>query len=165
MVTIVPITRENALIVKDVRLRALQDSPNAFSSTYASEFQLTDGEWITRAEQLSGERAVGFLAMDADSACGMSVGLLDQGDAGRADLAAMWVAPKFRRRGMGRALVDAVLAWARMRGVRVVRLMVTCNNEPAIGLYRSLGFALTGQTKPHTHDPSLRDCEMSRPVV
>jgi ribosomal protein S18 acetylase RimI-like enzyme len=60
--------------------------------------------------------------------------------------------------------VDAVLAWARMRGVRVVRLMVTCNNEPAIGLYRSLGFALTGQTKPHTHDSMLRDCEMSRSI-
>ena len=165
MIAIAPITRQNALLVKDVRLRALQDSPDAFSSTYARESRLTDGDWIARAERLSGERAVGFLAMDADIACGMAVGLLDQDDAGCADLAGMWVAPKHRRRGIGRALVDAVLGWARMRDVRIVRLMVTCDNEPAIGLYLSLGFALTGQTKPHTHDPSLRDCEMSRSVV
>ena len=165
MPAIVPITRENALIVKEMRLRALQDSPNAFSSTYARESRLTDGEWIVRAEQLSGERAVGFLAMDADIACGMAAGLLDQDDAGRADLVAMWVAPEHRRCGIGGTLVDAVLAWARMRGVRVLRLMVTCNNEPAIALYRSVGFTLTAQTKPNTHDPSLCDCEMSRPVV
>ena len=166
MIAIVPITRKNALLVKDVRLRALQDSPNVFSSSYARESRLTDGRWIARAEQLSGERAVGFLAVDRDIACGMAVGRLDQDDEGRADLEAMWVAPEHRRRGLGRALVDSVLImWARMRGVRAVRLMVRCNNEPAIELYQSLGFALTGQTKPHTHDPSLRDCEMSRPLV
>lgn len=159
------ITRKNALLVKNVRLAALQDSPNAFSSTYARESRLTDEDWITRTEPLNGERAAGFLAMDADIACGMAVGRLERDDARRADLEAMWVAPRHRRRGIGRALVDAVLTWARTRGVRGVRLMVTCDNEPAIGLYRGLGFALTGQTKPHTHDPSLRDCEMSRSLV
>jgi ribosomal protein S18 acetylase RimI-like enzyme len=165
MIAIVPITRQNTLTFRDVRLRALQDSPSAFSSTYAKESQLTDGDWIARAGQWSGERAVGFLAMDADIACGIVAGLRDQGDPTRTDLVAMWVAPTYRRRGVGRLLVEAVLAWARTRGARTVQLRVTCNNEPAIQLYQSFGFALTGETQPHAHDTNLYDYEMSRPVV
>jgi ribosomal protein S18 acetylase RimI-like enzyme len=165
MIAIVPITRQNALVVKNLRLRALQDSPNAFSSTYARESAFTDADWITRAEQLDGERGIGFLATDADIACGMAIGFLGRDDGRSADLLAMWVSPEHRRHGIGCALVNGVLAWARMRGIHVVRLMVTCNNDPAIALYRSLGFVLSGQTKPHAHDPNLRDCEMSCPLV
>jgi ribosomal protein S18 acetylase RimI-like enzyme len=165
MLAIATITRQNALTFRDLRLRALQDSPNAFSSTYARESQFMEEDWNARAEQLDGERGIGFLATDDGIACGMGIGLRSQDDARSADLLAMWVSPEHRRCGIGRKLVDAVLAWALRRGVHVIRLMVTCDNAPAIGLYQSLGFSMTGQTKPHTHDPSLRDCEMSRPVV
>jgi hypothetical protein len=52
----------------------------------------------------------------------------------------MGVVPPARRRGLGRELMEAGLAAARGRGVGVVRLEVLEQNEPAVQLYRQLGF-------------------------
>ncbi|MGH7886605.1 MAG: hypothetical protein ACREPG_01985 [Candidatus Binatia bacterium] len=93
MITLQLITPRNATLFKDVRLRALRDTPSAFSSTYAKESQLTDNDWVKRAVQWSGEKSVGYLALDAGSPCGIASGLLDQADPTRASLLSMWVAP------------------------------------------------------------------------
>ena len=45
--------------------------------------------------------------------------------------------PEFRRRGHGRAIVEALLAWYRANGVRRVDLHATSDGEP---LYREYGF-------------------------
>jgi hypothetical protein len=56
---------ETALIFKDVRLRALQESPTAFSSTYAKESQLPDEEWVRRAARWGGDgKDAIFIACD-----------------------------------------------------------------------------------------------------
>ena len=51
------------------------------------------------------------------------------------------VAPAERRRGIGRALVQTLLAYAREHAIAKVLLEVRAGNSAAIGLYRSLGFA------------------------
>ena len=163
-VSIEPITRRNALVFKAVRLRALQDAPTAFGSTYAQTARLTDDDWRRRAEEWNGERSASFLAMDAGAPCGMVGCFLDRDDSARAHLVAMWVAPTHRRTGVGRDLVDTVGDWARAKGVRDVRLTVTSNNDSAIGFYRALGFAFTGGTQPYPNDPDLAEYEMIRPV-
>jgi ribosomal protein S18 acetylase RimI-like enzyme len=165
VIAIVRLTGNNALVFKEIRLRALQDSPSAFSSTYERESGLTDAEWIARVEQWNGTQAAGFLAMDGEIACGTAGAVLDAGHWGRATLVGMWVAPDRRRCGIGRSLVDTVMDWARRRSARVIELMVTCNNEAAIGLYRRLGFQFTGRTLRHAHQPGLYDCEMARPIA
>jgi ribosomal protein S18 acetylase RimI-like enzyme len=55
-------------------------------------------------------------------------------------VAGLGVRPLFRRRGIGEALVNEVLARLRERGVSQVRLEVNQASRPAIGLYRKLGF-------------------------
>jgi RimJ/RimL family protein N-acetyltransferase len=51
----------------------------------------------------------------------------------------------WRRRGVGRALVTALLEWAKgVDGLRRVSLEVFATNTPAIRLYESLGFAVDG---------------------
>jgi ribosomal protein S18 acetylase RimI-like enzyme len=50
------------------------------------------------------------------------------------------VAPAFRGRGVGEALMLGVLDEARTRGLREVWLEVLVQNEPAIRLYEKLGF-------------------------
>jgi ribosomal protein S18 acetylase RimI-like enzyme len=45
-----------------------------------------------------------------------------------------------RRQGHGRKLVLSALKWARLRGARQAWLQVEAANEPALALYRSLGF-------------------------
>jgi hypothetical protein len=86
LIAIEPITPLNTFLFKAVRLRALQDAPRAFGSTYAKELQLTDCDWIERVERWNGESGAGFLAMDEDTACGIAGTFLNQNDATRAHL-------------------------------------------------------------------------------
>ncbi len=57
------------------------------------------------------------------------------------------VRPDLRRLGLGRAVVTALLDRAREIGVSDVFLEVRVSNEPAIALYRSLGFETVGTRK------------------
>lgn len=47
-------------------------------------------------------------------------------------------------RGIGRRLFESLLAWAGRSGVHRLELTVMAHNEPAIRLYRSLGFEVEG---------------------
>jgi L-phenylalanine/L-methionine N-acetyltransferase len=63
-----------------------------------------------------------------------------------ADLGLM-VAKAWRRRGVGRALLEAAVAWAREAGVLKLELHVFPWNEPAIRLYEEFGFEREGFRK------------------
>jgi len=96
--------------VRDLRLRALADSPDAFGSTFERERAHAEGDWL---RWISGwEDGVNRLvvAIDEEDWIGMAVGSRT-GDDERAHLYAMWVDPRSRRAGIGRRLVEAVLAW------------------------------------------------------
>lgn len=161
MLTIEPITVERVKLFKAVRLRALQDSPSAFGSTYAREAQFDDAEWARRALRWNGDRGIGFIAMDGGAACGIAGALLDEDEA-TAQLVSMWTAPTHRRRGVGRLLVESVVAWAARRGVQTLQLKVTSGNDGAIRFYERLGFSMTGRTEPYPNDPALFEHEMAR---
>lgn len=165
MITVEPITSQNASLFKTVRLWALEDAPHAFSATYARESEFADAEWLQRVEQMNGQGGAGFLAMDGNQACGIVGSFLDSNDRARAQLVSMWTAPTHRRRGIGRQLVKAVLRWGHLRGAHTLLLMVTSNNEPAIRFYERLGFTRTGRTEPYPHDPGVIEYEMSRPIL
>ena len=57
-----------------------------------------------------------------------------------AGLFALKTADAWRGRGLGRAIVAALLAEARRRGAATAYLQVTANNGPALALYRRFGF-------------------------
>ena len=164
MTVIETITPLNVSLFKDVRLRALQDAPYAFGSTYARESEFSESEWLARVERWNGERGAGFLAMDGGSPCGIAGALLDLTDSTRAQLVSMWTAPTHRQRGIGRLLVDEVLRWAQTRYVQLLLLMVTSTNQSAIRFYEGLSFTRTGRTEPYPNDPALIEYEMSRPI-
>jgi RimJ/RimL family protein N-acetyltransferase len=65
-----------------------------------------------------------------------------------ADLGLMVAAP-YRRRGVGRRLLEQSVAWARECGVRKLELHVFPWNEPALSLYESFGFEREGYRKEH----------------
>jgi RimJ/RimL family protein N-acetyltransferase len=65
-----------------------------------------------------------------------------------ADLGLM-VAGSHRRRGLGTALLEQAVAWARTAGVRKLELHVFPWNEPAIALYTSFGFEREGYRRRH----------------
>ena len=55
-------------------------------------------------------------------------------------LFAVCTAPGLRGKGLGRAIVGALLADAQRRGARTAYLQVTAQNAPALALYRRFGF-------------------------
>jgi len=73
--------------------------------------------------------------------CGTIQGLAQQGRIG--SIQNVGVATEHRGLGLGRALVLKALFGFRDAKMRRVYLEVTADNEPAVELYRSLGFRLT----------------------
>ena len=65
-----------------------------------------------------------------------------------ADLGLM-VAESHRRRGIGTALLEAAVAWAKGSGVSKLELHVFPWNEPAIQLYERFGFEREGLRRGH----------------
>jgi ribosomal-protein-alanine N-acetyltransferase len=59
---------------------------------------------------------------------------------GAAELVSIAVHPKYRRNGVGEALMHFTLPDLKQRGVARWRLMVRIDNEQAIGFYRGFGF-------------------------
>jgi len=60
------------------------------------------------------------------------------------DIHNLAVRPAYRRQGIGRALLEAVLEEARRQGADRVTLEVRKSNEAAQRLYQALGFAAKG---------------------
>ncbi len=65
-----------------------------------------------------------------------------------ADLGLM-VSASYRRQGIGRALLEAAVGWAREAGVTKLELHVFPWNEPGIKLYEQFGFEREGYRKAH----------------
>lgn len=142
----------------------MQEAPYAFGSTYAREAAFGEADWLARLDRWNGERGAGFPAIAGGRTCGIAGCLLDTSDPATADLVSMWTAPEERRAGVGRVLVESVAEWCRQRGVGILRLMVTGNNEGAIRFYERLGLQRTGRTEPYPNDPAVLEYEMARPV-
>ena len=129
--------------VRDVRLSALADTPDAYWVTEAEERAEPMEVWRDR---LARPRGATFLAERAGAAIGMAVGNTHHDVDGDAGLYAMWVAPEARRTGVARVLSEAVLDWARAEGFPCIRLEVADANAAAIAAYRALGFTATGRS-------------------
>ena len=65
-----------------------------------------------------------------------------------ADLGLM-VDAAYRRRGIGRRLLEEAVGWARTSGVLKLELHVFPWNEPALNLYDAFGFEREGYRKGH----------------
>ena len=78
----------------------------------------------------------------------MAWGRVQEADRRDVHVYQVWVAPEHRGRGVGQALLGAVIAWARESGVRQISLDVTCSNTAAMRLYARAGFLPTGEPEP-----------------
>ena len=146
---------------RDLRLEMLQAAPDAFFTQYADVAELDEDAWRGRiATQCH------FQARLDDDPVG-SVGVWDDPETPQdaSTLVAMYVAPRARGAGVGERLVDAVLAEAAVRGRARVVLEVTEGNDPAIGLYRRMGFDFDGTQHPLPRKPHLQELGMEKVLV
>jgi GNAT superfamily N-acetyltransferase len=66
-------------------------------------------------------------------------------------IVSMWTEPDFRRRGLGRRVLEAMLAWAEERGIRRLTLHASDDGRPLYSLY---GFTPTNEMRLELDPPS-----------
>src|SRR5688500_5691758 len=117
---------------RDLRLRALADSPNAFGSTLEAEQGRSDADWAARLSAgADSEWSLPLVATDGDEMVGLVWGRIDPLTPETAYVYQMWVAPEARFLGCGGLLIEAVIAWARQARAECVALNVTSGDTPA----------------------------------
>jgi ribosomal protein S18 acetylase RimI-like enzyme len=153
---------------RDIRLRSLKDSPEAFGGTYEGERGSDETRWRgwVTGDGWEGDVAA-FLAEDpaTGGSIGIAVCALFDAEPGTAHLFAMWVDPGARNRGVGRALVRAVVARAKQRRAHELMLCVTVGNDAAAALYSSCGFVRTADPpRPLREGSGLSIVDMRLPL-
>jgi len=131
---------------RDLRLRALADSPDAFGRTLAEEQVRSDAEWSSRLASGADPSWELPLVAEVDrEPIGLAWARIDRSNPDVANLYQMWVTPSHRRLGAGQLLLEAAIAWARARNASYLDLGVTCGDCPAMRLYARAGFEPVGE--------------------
>jgi ribosomal protein S18 acetylase RimI-like enzyme len=134
---------------RDLRLRALAESPDAFGSTLAQEQGLPDAAWSTRlTSAATSSSELPLLAEIGAKPVGLAWARVDSSEPELVHLYQMWVDPTARGAGIGRMLLDAAITWATGASARFLRLSVACGNSPAARLYARSGFTPVGNLEP-----------------
>ena len=157
MVFVREISADDWELMRDVRLAALAEAPDAFGSSYAREIAFGEEQWRGRFS----ERSVTFFAYTdpAESPAGLAGVYIEDGVA---DVVSMWVRPGNRGKKIGEVLIEATASWAKAHGFGTLFLWVTDTNDAARRLYERCGFTVTGEKQPLPSNPSLTEIRMSR---
>ncbi len=171
MINVLTMTPEDWERVRVLRLAALADSPDVFSSTLAREEAFDEEAWRARLagptsfvaeaglqniwlDMPAPNQAVTFIAESAGEDVGMATILVvDEPDT--ALVVGVWVSPSARGQGVAHQLFGEMIARARDQGLARVTLDVGDANTSAQRLYADLGFRPTGKRgslpEPRTH--------------
>lgn len=136
---------DDAAAFQEVRLQGLLECPSAFTSSYEEERERPLSVVAERLAPTPGHAVFG--AFSASRLAGV-VGLHREEPrklAHKAFIWGMYVVPEYRKRGLGRRLVETALEHAEsMTGLRQVSLGVNARNDAAIRLYEAVGFERFG---------------------
>jgi ribosomal-protein-alanine N-acetyltransferase len=123
---------------------ATAEHAEAMASAHAQAF---DKSWTAEdfEDLLDGDGVFGLVAAAEDP---MGV-ILCRVAAGEMEVLTIAVPPWARRRGVGRALMQAALTLARQAGASACFLEVDVANDAAIALYERLGFRRSGLRKAY----------------
>ena len=144
---------------REIRLEMLREAPDAFWFTYDDEVGFGPERW----QEHLGRAWVVHALLDGRvvGSAGLAPHWQEDRD-GTAELFGMYVTPAARRRGVGEALVEAVVEEARRQGYGRVVLEVADTNDAAAGLYARCGFTPTGAVQDHPRRQGVHEVEMSR---
>lgn len=135
------LTPADALLYRALRLRALREHPDAFTSSYDEDTQqpVEAAAARLRAHAFWGAyqaaELYGFVGLECETRAK---------NRHKATVVGMYVAPEVNGQGVGRALLAALLAHARAEGLQSLVLTVTEGNAHAQRLYQGAGFASFG---------------------
>jgi RimJ/RimL family protein N-acetyltransferase len=145
MIAIRTIAPEDAVTFWSLRLQALKNNPEAFSSNYEDSLAKTMDTVKARIQVDNDNFIIG--AFDGETAVGM-VGFVRERTRKLSHKGRIWgtyVSPDYRGQGLGRKLLDEVISRAsRLEGLTQINLGVYTVNESAMRLYEAAGFRAYG---------------------
>lgn len=135
------LTPADATLYRSLRLRALREHPDAFTSSHEED--------STHPVEVAAARLAAHAFWGAYRAGELYgfVGLEREPrpkNRHKATVVGMYVAGEAAGQGVGRALLDALLAHARIAGLESLVLTVTDGNAAALHLYEQAGFRSFG---------------------
>ena len=137
-------------VLKELRLAALQESPQWFSGDFAQESAQEKIQWI---EVLN--RDMWFALRDEEMPIGLMAISDRESDRGTdCWLFSCWIAPPYRRQGLLHLLMNRFDDECRIHGWKVQGLGVWPNNAIAIDAYERMGFEKSGEPRPSRSRPS-----------
>lgn len=143
-------------LLRELRLAAFRESPNAFASTLQEALALTEVDWRRRLVSCDW-----FVAKASD---GRALGLGGAMKTGRGQLLiGMWVDPHARGQGVAQALVEERERYAIANGANGVRVRIAEGNLKAQGFYERIGFERNGYFEPLREGSEVTVYEYSRP--
>ena len=128
-------------LLRDARLRALIDSPHAFTAEYRQELELSDDQWRQRLHA-----AAWVVAMEYGIVIGMA-GLVGGHPEEPEHVESIWVASTHRKQGVFTSLLGRVVEVARGAQLNELWLWVFEDNVCAWRTYVRSGFVWTGERK------------------
>lgn len=145
--------------IRDVRSRALADSPDAMWP-YGPEREWTEREW---APLFDGARWL--VAESAGEIVAVLRSAPDRESPRSRRLESIWVDPAHRRRRVFTSMLRTIVEMEAARGVEHLWLWVIDNNDVARKAYEQLGFEQTGDPKPLPPDKGGHELRMSLAIA
>lgn len=136
--------------LRELRLEALLDTPEAYGSTYEESLRRSRAQWKEMARNFNY-----FVALREGDFVGMASGGDHEKYPDTAWLYGMYVTPEERGTGVAGALVGCVERWARERGYDALFLHVGVGVPRARAFYQRVGFVETGERRSMTRDSTL----------
>lgn len=151
-----------AILHRNLRLAALRDSPQSFGQRYEEAINLPPSYWedLTRTVTLPNTQIM-ILACEDNVPVGTAYGLNDRESPTIGHVGGMWVNRTWRRKGIGKMILEEILRWANDRPLSLLKLWAPMHEPGALALYRQSGFSETGQRRPFPVDADLEILEMS----
>ena len=119
---------------KDIRTRAIMDSPQAFGDNLEETLARQKDDWIswvTRPQVYAIEENEVYIA---------TATLRQNPETKIWTINGVWADPKFRGKGLSKKIIEKIFEDAKLMNVESIELGVNVQQLPAIKLYQSLGF-------------------------
>ena len=142
----------DGMLYKEVRLAALKESPDAFSSRYEDAVNRSDRSWCEQADSsaVGSDRAT-FVAIEVVPV-GLAAIYRDENEVNVGELLQMWVAPEKRGGLAAGALLDALFQWADASGFSRIKAGVMGENSRALRFYERYGFLESSDPKDRAQE-------------
>jgi RimJ/RimL family protein N-acetyltransferase len=132
--------------LKSIRLESLKKEPNVFGSTFESESQMTDGEWL---DMLGNKSCAYFVLKVGADIVGLTGIYTNKDNKAQAKLFGSYIREEYRGRGGSELLYKARLDWAKENGFTEVIVSHRASNISSKMANQKHGFEYT-HSEPHT---------------